>query len=206
VGSWNSANHSFTGYAIAMGLWTDVAVSPDGSLIASLEGPPTAGGVAGAFWDANLHLLNATFYPDLALPDAPQSINAIFSATGHTLLVPTTDAIEFFDPATGRLRGRLLTPEALPGAGYFTQATPPGCIALDPTGQTIYAVSASGLTVMKLPTPVDQIGVPAWLYTPEVVATTNFSTPANADGVHLKRLDIRNRLLLPRRALPSQMR
>ena len=99
-----------------------------------------------------------------------------------------------------------MTPEALPGAGYFTQPTPPGCIALDPAGQTIYAVSASGLTVMKLPTPVDQIAAPTWLYTPAVVAATSFAAPVNADGVRLKGLDIRNLLRLPRRALPSQMR
>jgi hypothetical protein len=39
-----------------------------------------------------------------------------------------------------------------------------GIIALDPTAKIIYAISASGLTVMTLPTTVDQILPPIWPY------------------------------------------
>jgi hypothetical protein len=35
-------------------------------------------------------------------------------------------------------------------------------VALDPTGQIIYAVSASGLTVLNLPQPLDQVPAMQW--------------------------------------------
>jgi hypothetical protein len=35
-------------------------------------------------------------------------------------------------------------------------------MALDPAGQTIYAVSASGISVLKLPTPLDQMAATQW--------------------------------------------
>ena len=35
-------------------------------------------------------------------------------------------------------------------------------LALDAMGQTIYAMSASGLTVIKLPEPLDQLSLAQW--------------------------------------------
>jgi hypothetical protein len=35
-------------------------------------------------------------------------------------------------------------------------------VALDPSGQTIYAVSASGLTVLTLPEPLDKMPAVQW--------------------------------------------
>ena len=68
--------------------------------------------------------------------------------------VPTY-RIDFFGTLTATLQGRLLMPEALP---LGTASS--GAIALDPNQQTIYAISASGLTVVTLPSVVDQIAPP----------------------------------------------
>ena len=106
------------------------------------------------------HFTNASVYPDLALPDQPPCEGAIFSASGLTLLTPLGDSIDFFNTQTGTLRGRLLMPEPLPLGNTFADV-----IALDPNQQTISAISASGLTVLTLPSVVDQIAPVAWPHT-----------------------------------------
>jgi hypothetical protein len=114
------------------------------------------------FFDQQLHYLNATIYPDLAPPDAPLGLGAKFSPSGKTLIVPFGDSIDFFSSSSGTLRGRLLTPEPLPVLTLGITST--GIIALDPTTKIIYAISASGLTVLTLPSPVDQVVLPVWPY------------------------------------------
>ncbi|MGE5052944.1 MAG: hypothetical protein ACM3WP_02175 [Acidobacteriota bacterium] len=169
VALWHSSNDSFTsqglqsscgiGYCL---VWTDVAISPDGNIIAPLAGNQALAGSGVAFFDEQLHFTNRNVYPDLATPDAPAAQGAIFSNSGLTLLTPLVDSIDFFNTQTGTLRGRLLMPSLLPilpGGGGT-----PGVIALDPNQQTIYAISASGLSVVTLPSVVDQITPPAWPY------------------------------------------
>ena len=152
-------------------VWVDVAVSADGSLFATLEGDTGAAGVAAALFDGGLHFTNATVYPDLAPPDQPFAMGAIFSPSGLTLLSPLADSIDFFSTRTGTLRGRLLMPELSP-IGDLTS----GVIALDPNQQTIYAISASGLTVVTLPSVVDQITPFPWPY----VTKPGHSVPLSA--------------------------
>jgi hypothetical protein len=62
-----------------------------------------------------------------------------------------------------------MTPEELHVIVYPEGAVSP-MVALDPTGQIIYAVSASGLTVLKLPEPLDQVPTMQW---PSVVHSSN---------------------------------
>jgi hypothetical protein len=198
VGVWNATTDSFTAQSLVLGFWTDVAVSPDGSLLASLQSWPSYAGTDAAFWDQNLHLLNYTFYPDLAPPDAEPALGAIFSPGGHTLLAPTGDAIEFFDSQTGALRSRLLSPEPMPVITYPSPS--PGGIALEPTGQTIYAVSDSGVTVFKLPAPVDQISAPASFSAPATVGNTVSTVLVGkyADGAGAARAGLRVRFRIQR--------
>jgi hypothetical protein len=158
-------------------VWVDVAVSADGSLFAALEGDAGAAGVAVAFFDGGLHFTNATVYPDLAPPDQPFGTGAIFSSSGHTLLSPLGDSIDFFSTQTGTLQGRLLMPELLPIADLTS-----GVIALDPNQQTIYAISASGLTVATLPSGVDQIAPFPWPY----AARPSQAVPLVAAHMHRK--------------------
>jgi hypothetical protein len=54
-----------------------------------------------------------------------------------------------------------MTPEELQRLVYPEGAVAP-MIALDATGQTIYAASVSGVTVLTLPKPLDQITPMQW--------------------------------------------
>lgn len=192
VSVWNSANDTFTSQGFVLGYWTDVAISPDGSIIAPVEGGPGFAGVAAGFFDEQLHFINNTVYPDLSPPSGGQVLGTIFSPSGQTLVVPLGDSIEFFNVATGRLRGRLMTPEPLPAFSYPIMGQRD--IAPDPTGQTIFAISASGLTVMKLPVPVDQLTPPSSIFSYGPVASPILSRTA---GSHGKSLMLRKSL--PRR-------
>ncbi len=168
VAVWQRSNDTFTTQGFQTScpagclVWTDVAISPDGNIIAPLVGNQGLAGSGVAFFDEQLHFTNRNVYPDLAPPDQPAAQGAIFSSSGLTLLTPLVDSIDFFNTQTGTLRGRLLMPSLLPmlpGGG-----STPGVIALDPNQQTIYAISAAGLAVVNLPSVVDQITPPAWPY------------------------------------------
>ena len=141
--------------------WTDLAVSPDGSQFAAVNAPPDATGDAIGFFDSSLRYLNANAYPDYSPPDDTGVLGAMFSPGGKVLVVPLGDSLEIWDSALGTLRARVMTPEELHVLVYPEGVVAP-MIAMDPTGQTIYAVSASGLTVLKLPEPLDQIPAMPW--------------------------------------------
>jgi hypothetical protein len=149
--------------------WSDLAVSPDGTQLAAVNAPPYAAGSAVGFFDSNLRYLNTNIYPDFSPPDDVGVIGATFSPGGKVLVVPLGDSIEIWDATLGTLRARLMTPEELHVIVYPEGAVSP-MVALDPTGQIIYAVSASGLTVLKLPEPLDQVPTMQW---PSVVHSSN---------------------------------
>jgi hypothetical protein len=158
VNTWNSASDSFISQTFPGNFWSDAAISPDGSRFAAML--DNGAGATTFFIDEQLHWLGATVYPDLGLPDAEETQGACFTLSGKTLVVPTRDSIEFFDADSGHLKDRLMTPELLAPIAAF----PPFSVnmALDQTGQMIFAISASGLTVMKLPAPADQLEPGVW--------------------------------------------
>jgi hypothetical protein len=152
---WNPGNDSFSSQVFQGMFWTDVALSPSGT-IAAFFGDSDGADIL----DEQLHFRNATVEPDFAQSDAEASQGAAFTPSGRTLVVPTQDSIEFFDPITGRLRDRLMTPELLSAV-----EVPPSSLAdmaMDVSGQTIFAISPSGLTVMTLPAPADQLQPGVW--------------------------------------------
>lgn len=140
--------------------WSDLAVSPDGSQFAAVYGPADAPGDFVGFFDSGLRLRNANAYPDLSPPDDIGVHGAMFSPAGKVLVVPLGDALEFWDTATGTLRGRLLTPEELQVPNNLPGLDP--LLAIDAAGQTIYAASTSGVSVMKLAVPLDQMTPAKW--------------------------------------------
>jgi hypothetical protein len=176
--TWSAAGGS-SAQSLTGIVWTDVAVSNDGSLFAALEGVVGYAGNYAAFFDRELHFTDVTVYPDLAPPDQSFCTGAIFSASGSTLLNPLADSIDFFSTQTATLQGRLLMPEPLP-VGDLTAGT----IALDPNQETIYAISASGLTVVTLPSSVDLVTPFSWPY----VAKPPHSASPGTHG-QLRRID-----------------
>lgn len=141
--------------------WTDLAISPDGSQFAAILAPPYGIGDFIGFFNSSLQYLNANVYPALSPPDDFGVLGATFSPEGKVLVVPLGDSIEFWDTAQGTLRARLMTPEELRIMVYPEEAVAP-MIALDSIGKTIYAISASGLTVITLPEPLDQMTPMQW--------------------------------------------
>src|SRR5439155_11400046 len=151
-------------------IWTDLAVSPNGNVFAAVKGNLDFAGVVTGLFDGGLHFTNATVYPDLAPPDQPFCIGAMLSTSGRTLLSPLSDSIDFFSTTTGKMIARLAMPDLLPTGDAFA-----GVLALDPNEQTIYAISASGLSVLMLPSTVDQIAPFPW---PHVATPSNPLEPA----------------------------
>ena len=159
VAAWNSSTDSFVSQGFIDGLWNDVAITNDGSQFVAIAGAGFDPGTFAGFFDEQVHFLNGTVYPDLAPPDSLQAEGGVFGPGGKVLLLPVFNAIELFDVTKGTLRARLMTPEPL---AKLTFPILSAGIAVDPTGQTIYAISASGLTSFHLPTSVDQLAATNW--------------------------------------------
>jgi hypothetical protein len=141
--------------------WYDLAVANDGSQFATVDAFDGAGSAVG-FFDSSLHYLNANVYPDFSPADTGGVPGAMFSPGGKVLVVPLTDSLELWDTALGTLRARVMMPEALQFL-YLGQGQPLApTVAMDPAGETIYAISASGITVLKLPEPLDQMPAVQW--------------------------------------------
>ncbi len=142
--------------------WWDLAVAPDGSHFAAIHNVPPAPGDFVGIFDSGLRQINMTVYPDASLPDDMLVMGSTYSPQGKVVVVPLGDSIEFWDAATATLRARLMTPEEL-RVGALAQANPAQTqIALDAVGQTIFALSASGLTVIPLPAPIDSLPKNPW--------------------------------------------
>ena len=141
--------------------WTDVAVSPDGSQFAAILAPPWADGDFIGFFDSSLHYSFTNVYPLLSPPTGTGVVGVTYGPQGKVVAVPLGDSVELWDAAKGTLRARLMTPEEL-AVLVYPETSAGGQIAFDPTGQYLYAISASGLTVFKLPAPVDQIPNIPW--------------------------------------------
>ena len=159
--------------------WTDVAVSPDGSHFAVIDAPTGADGDIIAFFDSALHYSYTNDYPVLSPPTGTGALGALYGPQGEVLAVPLGDSVEFWDAAKGTLRARLMTPEPL-NVLVYPETSAAGQIAFDSTGQYLYAVSASGLTAFKLPTPVDQLASAQWpsAVSQASIQPTAYGTPA----------------------------
>jgi hypothetical protein len=164
--------------------WSDLAVSRDGKQFVGISGGPGIAGDLLGFFDSGLHLLNSNPYPMASPPDDSLVIGSTFSPRGKVVIVALGDSIEFWDAAQGTLRARLMTPEELHTLVYPQNPTA-SQIAFDSTGQTLFAVSATGLTVMGLPQPVDDMNAASW----------RFDIPARGDtgGFAARAAAMRNR-------------
>lgn len=141
--------------------WNDLAVNANGSQFATVFAPPNQIGSAVGFFDSGLHYVNTNLYPDFSPADDTGVPGATYSPGGKVLVVALGDSIEFWDAQQGTLRARLMTAEEL---SVLTYPEPPVAprLVLDTTGQIIYVISASGLMVIKLPQPMDQMTPFPW--------------------------------------------
>lgn len=163
--------------------WTDLAVSPTGSQFATIDGEPAVAGDIIGFFDPGLHLLNTNQYPLVSPPDDVQVLGSTFGPQGKVLVVALGDSIEFWDAAKGTLRARLMTPEELHFLVFPEEPVAPQLV-LDSTGQTIFAISKTGLTVMKLPQPVDNLAAEPWTLGPAKQADLSGGLASRAAAMH----------------------
>jgi hypothetical protein len=157
VYSLDPATYAVKSESFGLLFWGDLAVSPDGSQFAPVDIDVGGPGDAVGFFDPALHYLNANVYPAFSPPDDLGAIGATYSPGDKVLVEPLGDSIEFWDTAHGTLRARLMTPEELRTAPFYPDPGAGPILALDPTGETIFAISASGMTVLKLAQPLDEM-------------------------------------------------
>ncbi len=141
--------------------WSDLAVSADGSQAAAVATDIQATGNDIGFFDPALRMINLNVYPFVADPDFGGVAGPLFSPGGKVIATGLSNSIEFWDTQTGKLRARLLTPETL----QWTPPTIPNSaplMASDPTGQTLFVGSTSGITVLTLPQPMDDLKSYEW--------------------------------------------
>jgi hypothetical protein len=160
VYSIDPSTFAMTSEGFGYSFWTDLAVSPDGSHFAAVDAPPGTGDAVG-FFDSGLRYLNANAYPDYSPPDDSGVLGVTYSPGGQVLVVPLGDSIEIWDANTGTLRARLMTPEELQVLVYPENGVAP-MIALNAAGDTIFAVSKSGVSVIRLAVPLDQTPAMSW--------------------------------------------
>jgi hypothetical protein len=143
--------------------WSDLAVSSNGSQFAAIGGGGGAAGDLVGFYNSSMNLLNLNVYPLVSPPDDGQVLGSTYSPGGKVLVVPLGDSIEFWDVDSGTLSARLMTPEEL-NFLVFPEGPAAPQMALDTLGQTIYAISASGLSVMELAEPIDTMPAASWAF------------------------------------------
>ena len=152
-----------------------MAVSADGNQFAPVSGSIQIPGDVAAFFDPSLHYLNMTEYPLLSAPSDLFVYGPQYSPRSKVLVVALGNSIEFWDTAKGTLRSLLMTPEELqtPIGQLLTSG---GLMALDNAGQTIFAVSVSGITVLKMPEAIDDMPLFPWVNTLGVAGGHSSST------------------------------
>jgi hypothetical protein len=159
--------------------WGDMAVSPDDAHCAAIDVQGDSIGDGVGYFNTSAQWLNGNVGPEISEADSPGGIGGAYSPGGKVLVIPLEDSIEVWDTATGTLRARYMTPELLQGIlGPENTVSP--TMALDATGQTIFAISASGLTIMPLPVPLDQVPATTWPFGNHVGAKRAGATPGLA--------------------------
>ena len=176
--------------------WADVAVSPKGDQFAAIFVAPSGTGDILAFFDPELHYSYENVGPLLSPPTATGAIGSLYSPQGKVVAVALGDSVEFWDAGKGTLRARLMTPEEL-NVLVYPEISSAGQIAFDSTGQYLYAVSASGLTEFKLPTPADELASVAWPVALHHAASSSFVYGTSA--ARMAGLRDRNKRLRPTR-------
>jgi hypothetical protein len=159
VSVWDPATDTFHAQAYQR-FWSDLAISNDGKTIAAIDIYQLGPGDVTYFIDDQLHYVNTPAYPDLASPQTRAAPGVQFSPQGKVYVLPRLDCIDFIDVATGKLRARYAAPE--PILTPQNVADVQDALAIDSTGQTIFSISSSGLTVIQLSAPIDNLPQAVW--------------------------------------------
>jgi hypothetical protein len=159
------AGQSRTGAGFGESFSTDLAISSDGMHFATVFAPPYATGDLYNGFNQQLSFVSTNVYPTYVRLTGTGVLGATISPGGSVLVAPLGDSIDFWDFPTGKLRARMITPEPLQTYAYPENAVAP-VLAMNTAGDTLYVASKSGLTILPLPTALDNLPTMAW---PEVL-------------------------------------
>jgi hypothetical protein len=159
VGSWSAAAPNQFTTSLAKESAVDLAAASDGTIFASRAGAATE--IRGA----NLTLTSTPASPELEqIPGRVLVPGLALHPTGALLYQPfltgpaptvppavgIQGGVDILDAHTGRLRLRLLLPEALATLSSDIDALHGSFLTIDENGQRIFALTTSGLTVIQL--------------------------------------------------------
>ncbi|MBS1841834.1 MAG: IPT/TIG domain-containing protein [Acidobacteria bacterium] len=159
VAVWNSSSPGQFETWNAHSSTIDLAVSADGAAIAARENSQTS------IRDENLNLLSAIATGELErVPTRTEVPGAAMHPSGALLYVPfltgpapdlppaknVTGGVDILDAHSGALRRRIFLPEPLAMLSADVDGQHGSFLAIDETGQRIFALTNSGLTVLQL--------------------------------------------------------
>jgi len=159
LADWNAASPGQFTTLLANTDATDLAVAADGTLFASR----TSGGLE--IRDANMNLVATLATPEIeSIPGRTEVPGIALHPSGALLYEPfltgpapaslpitgVQGGVDILDTHSGRLRMRILLPEPLAMLSADSDGLHADFLAIDENGQRIFALTASGLTVVQL--------------------------------------------------------
>jgi hypothetical protein len=162
IGIWSPTQNSFT-MSATNELATDFSAPADGTMLAVVNN----GAIEIRSVDSNLQSAVVGTFPPAGLQQVPGRVSVPGIAmhpsgalvyqpffTGPAPAAPPATGVQggvdVLDAHTGQLRLRVFLPEPLAALASDTDALHAGFIALDETGQKIFAITISGLTIVQL--------------------------------------------------------
>jgi IPT/TIG domain len=162
IGIWSATQNSFT-MSPANEVATDLSVAADGTLFATVN----SGAIEIHRVDSNLQSILVGTFPPQDLQQVPGRVSVPGIAmhpsgalvyqpffTGPAPVVPPAvgvqGGVDVLDAHTGQLRLRVFLPEPLAALASDADGLHAGFITVDETGQKIFAITTSGLTVVQL--------------------------------------------------------
>jgi IPT/TIG domain len=143
---WNATSGTFQLSTSTQTFLQDAAASADGTVFSSggggegISGPPI-------LLDASLHLTAEATSDELQFNSQQNMPGQALSAAGSLIFQPTAVGVDIVDVNQGILRERLVLPE-MP-AQAFT-ADQKRILAIDETGQRLFLITQSGITIVQL--------------------------------------------------------
>lgn len=155
IAIWRAASDSFAAQGFQQFI-DGLAMSADGHTIAAMQIDQVAPqNDSSILLDDQLNWFGVPVYPDFAPVTSRADWGVALTHSGKLYVVPRQDAIEVFDVSTGTLRLRIALPEPL--LTPQNVAVVKHAIVLDDQEENIFVLSASGITVIRLPVPLEQM-------------------------------------------------
>ncbi|OLB27170.1 MAG: hypothetical protein DMG42_12100 [Acidobacteria bacterium] len=147
--SWNAASNTWQVHLVEGQFWDNVAISGDGNVLAVDSSSDSLSFPFPYLVDSGLNMTAQVNFPDIQGIQEGPSLQ--MDRSGALLYAVNGAGVDIIDARTGQLRERvLLTEPILGGPTEVVPTTPSKVIAITPTGDQIFLLTRSGLTVVDL--------------------------------------------------------